>query len=177
MNSNDFLKDIKKYPDYKISKNGRVYNSKNKELKQTKNRDGYLMVNLSNNGNVKTCQVHRLVAETYIPNPDNKRTVNHIDGIKTNNDVSNLEWNTYSENLKHAYNNKLREPILTKDIQHMGGLKTKSVTQKSVLVIETNKIYSCLRDCAKDLHCEPSAISRCCNGVASSHHGYHFMWA
>jgi len=54
--------------------------------------------------------VHRLVAEAFIPNPENKRTINHIDGDKWNNHVDNLEWNTYSENMRHAVDNHLIAP-------------------------------------------------------------------
>lgn len=66
------------------------------------NKD-YLTVTLSKNGISKTKQVHRLLAQAYIPNPENKATVNQIDGDKLNNNLQNLEWATYSENAFHAY--------------------------------------------------------------------------
>jgi hypothetical protein len=68
---------------------------------------GYLRVRLYKRGQWKTFRVHRLVASAYIPNPHCKREVNHKDGIKTNNNVNNLEWSTSSENFRHAIKNGL----------------------------------------------------------------------
>src|SRR5690349_13431876 len=69
---------------------------------------GYKKVCLNKQGVEKSVSVHRLVAIAFIPNPDNKRTVNHKNGIKKDNWVENLEWNTYSENIRHAVNTGLK---------------------------------------------------------------------
>lgn len=74
-----------------------------KVLKPIFNRSGYQQVVLYRDGVGTRSTVHRWVALTFIPNPEDKRNVNHIDGCKTNNKVSNLEWNTTSENALHAY--------------------------------------------------------------------------
>jgi len=106
----EYFKKIKGYPNYLISNEGRVYNYKYKRfLKPTKDRDGYLYVNLYKNGVTKTHRIHRLVANTFIPNMFGKRTVNHMDGVKTNNFVSNLEWATNKENIHHAVNAGLQD--------------------------------------------------------------------
>jgi hypothetical protein len=83
---------------YKISISGKVINTKGKLLKSLDNGRGYIRINVSN----KTYYIHRLVADAFIPNPLNKPAVNHIDGNKANNHVSNLEWVTHSENSIHA---------------------------------------------------------------------------
>lgn len=96
---------------YEVSNWGRIRRKgKLTERKLRLKRNGYLIVDLYKDGKRLTCLVHRLVAETFLRNTDNKRTVNHIDGNKTNNNVDNLEWATDSEQTKHAYANGLRVP-------------------------------------------------------------------
>lgn len=85
---------------YFITPDGNIYRN-NKLKKLTKRPDGYLVANFTINSIGKTYLVHRLVAECYIPNPDNKPEVNHWDGDKTNNNVDNLVWSTRSENIIH----------------------------------------------------------------------------
>lgn len=80
--------------------------------------DGYLKCNLKNNGERFDFRVHRLVAEAFIPNIDNKPVINHKNGIKTDNRVENLEWCTVSENVIHATRTRLIKTKLT-DIQAM----------------------------------------------------------
>lgn len=77
------------------------------ELAQKKNKEGYRTVVLCLNGENRTCYVHRLVAQSYIDNPDNLPYVNHKDGNPANNRVDNLEWVTHSQNVRHGYNSHL----------------------------------------------------------------------
>ncbi|UGO48010.1 HNH endonuclease [Bacillus phage vB_BanS_MrDarsey] len=81
---------------------------KGKTLVLSKDDDGYLVTSISKDGNPKGIKIHRLVAEAFIPNPENKEQVNHIDGNKENNHVDNLEWSTNHENITHAVETKLR---------------------------------------------------------------------
>lgn len=93
---------IKDFENYQIDIDGKVYNTITKKyLEGSIGEHGYRYYRLSKNGKKKMVYAHRLVAETYIPNPDNLPVVNHKDGNKLNNNVSNLEWVTYSENTKH----------------------------------------------------------------------------
>ena len=82
--------------EYSVTEDGKVFNY-NRQLRGWK-QNGYTAVNI----NGKQIYVHRLVAQKYIPNPHNKKCVNHINGIKTDNRVENLEWVTIAENNKHA---------------------------------------------------------------------------
>lgn len=77
-----------------------------KILKLKVMHDGYLYARLSNNGKQIFVNAHRIVAKVFIPNPENKKEVNHINLIKDDNRVSNLEWVTPKENLKHAVNSR-----------------------------------------------------------------------
>lgn len=69
--------------------------------------NGYVYSMLYKDGTEKNCRVHKLIAQTFIPNPENKKTINHIDGNKANNRVDNLEWATNRENIIHAIENGL----------------------------------------------------------------------
>jgi HNH endonuclease/NUMOD4 motif len=89
---------------YVINTNGQIKSaSKGRLINQRLDRGGYMSVRLSMNGQTKTHYVHRLIAETFIPNPKTKPFINHINGIKTDNNIENLEWVTHAENMQHAY--------------------------------------------------------------------------
>nr|DAG93666.1 MAG TPA: homing endonuclease [Crassvirales sp.] len=87
---------------YRVSNLGRIQNSKGKILSPYKNKFGYLSIDLFVNGKKWKCKVHRLVAITFIPNPNNLPMVNHKDEDKTNNNVTNLEWCDNSYNLSYG---------------------------------------------------------------------------
>ena len=112
---------------YYITKDGKVYISNYRNTgvaKEMKPRiiSGYYSLGLENpnsaaeNRKQKIHKIHRLLAEHFIPNPENKPCVNHIDGNKLNNSLDNLEWATISENTKHAYANKLERNWWTKEL-------------------------------------------------------------
>lgn len=103
-------------------------------LKQKVNKYGYSQVVMSKGNKMVLKNVHRLVAEAFIPNTENKEQVNHIDGCKHNNVVSNLEWVTRSENSQHAIHQKLWNPKLCGEI-------STSVCGQAVICLETQIIY------------------------------------
>lgn len=99
----EFVK-INGYSNYLISKCGTIYSLSRHIIKsQYINMCGYYSTSLSVNNKSKTCSVHKLVAQTFIDNPNNYKIVNHKDGNKLNNHTTNLEWCTYKQNTQHAY--------------------------------------------------------------------------
>ena len=156
---------------YQVSNTGKVkslrmwssvqkrYISRERILKQYESRCGYLQIGLKTEGNRKLGLVHRLVAEAFIPNVENKREVNHINGIKTDNRVENLEWNTSQQNTIHAYRNGLEKPRCTSVIQC--DLQGKSL-----------KEWESIRSASKELNIEERNISACCRGKRNKAGGY-----
>jgi len=171
----DTFRVIEGFPNYVIDREGNVislnYNDKrgNKRksqvIKQSINNDGYKIVRLTNEDGYKNLGVHFLVAKTFIPNPDNKETVNHIDGNKENNKVENLEWSTRSEQMYHAYNLGLKEYKRTSNISsNIKQAKPVKVTNKDTN--ETLYFLTC-RDCSKYL----GYSERWCDKILSSQEG------
>ena len=160
------MKQIKGLEDYLITLDGRVFSLKTMRfLKNITRPNGYVYVKIGS----KTYMAHRLVALTYIPNPENKPQVNHIDGIKTNNKLFNLEWNTQSENIKHSFDIGLRK--ISDALRESGrvvaekfGSKNGYVFKKIVLDTETGIFYEGAREAANTINVNTKYLWRRLNG-------------
>lgn len=99
------MKDVVGYEGiFMVTEDGQIFSKRtNKFLVQGTSKTGYKVLSTKVEGVAKCLKVHRLVAEAYVPNTENKPFVNHIDGDKTNNNINNLEWVTNRENIIHAY--------------------------------------------------------------------------
>jgi hypothetical protein len=92
-----------------IQKNGKNYKVSEKIMLPQIDSHGYIVFGLRKNKETKKVYLHRILAESFIPNPENKPCVNHKDGVKYNNSLENLEWCTYQENNIHAFDNGLQK--------------------------------------------------------------------
>jgi len=138
-------------------------------------RTGYLRFNLCKEGATKSVAAHRLVALAFIPNPENKRTVNHKNGNKTDNNVENLEWMTHSENHKHAYDELGRECYMKgrNGKLHHNAKAVKRVCKNTGTVL----VYDTLTEAAASGNFCAGHISACCSGTRTSHKGYTWEFA
>lgn len=122
---------------YWISSDGRVKNQNDLVL-YTRVHNGYVDTSLYVNGKNVHPRIHRLVAEAFIPNPKMLPQVNHIDGDKLNNKVSNLEWVTRKENMQHAWKTGLAKPMYGKD--NASTKHTDEAIEKTCMLLEEGKL-------------------------------------
>lgn len=179
----EIWKDIKGYEGlYQISNLGRVKSLdriskgrkyKSKILSIQKNKNGYQTITLYDCSNYKGFTIHRLVALSFIPNPQNKKCVNHKDGNKENNKVTNLEWVTHSENMKHAFDKGLN--FVTKE-NHITNVKNSIETnRKPVLRTGGSKKeakYRSIAEASRHNKVNQSDITQVCKRKKKSAGGY-----
>jgi hypothetical protein len=150
------MKELKDFPGYFITEDGRVYsNSTEKWLKGFISPDGYHRIELRANKKRIKKFVHRLVAETYIPNPNNLNSVNHKDEVKLNNTVENLEWMDIKENCRYSFCKYQWK------IEHISSGKT----------FTTNN----LKQFCRDNNLVPCAIKKTLCGTYSQHKGFRLL--
>ena len=174
----EIWKDIKGYEGlYKISNYGNVYSlHTDRYLKPgVNNKTKYFAVCLYKNGVYITKKIHRLIAEHFIPNPDNKPCIDHIDGNRQNNKISNLRWVTHKENhnnpitkVKHT---KLRKRKKTNAISWFKKMS------KPVICIEANALFTSVNEAGRALNIDARKICQVCKGKIQTIGGYHWKYA
>ena len=140
---------------YTISTDGEIYSFyiDGSEIKKHVNKDGYPAVSLTVGGNSQSCTVHRLLANTFIPNPENKPQVNHRNGNKLDYRLTNLEWSTASENMQHAVEMGLNKPFFER---------------KKVVDTSTGKEYPSIKEAAADLNINYSSCKKYLLGLVKN---------
>jgi len=144
-----------------LGENGRII--KGSFIKSHKNKPGYFAVMLHKNNKYKHHSIHRLVALAFIPNPESKPVVNHKNGIKTDNSIENLEWCTYSEDRKHAYDTGLKKGAM------IGKFGKDNPFSKPILQLslsgELIKEHHGLMEAERETGISHSNISKVCSGA------------
>lgn len=160
-------------PNYIVSDTGRIRRDGSDKDHSVRDRKGYLAVDLYDGGERSTKRVHRLVAEAFVPNPDNKPEVNHKDGNKHNNNASNLEWVTSKENCRHAWGQGLMKPS-----RSMLGRKNPNAGRKGkpIRIVETGEVFASSLECEKAIDGNNRHINDCLRGRQNTHRGYHFEY-
>lgn len=160
---------------YSIDEEGRVYSHrKNHYMKLINNGDGYLQVSLSKNGKRKTYKVHRLVAETFIENPQDLPCINHINEIRDDNRAENLEWCTYEYN--NTYGHRL-EKIQEKRDQGAFDKQKRAVIACDIRTEKELYYFSSVAEASKFLNKSHCNIVACLKGRQKTSYGYKWKYA
>ena len=147
---------------YAVTSCGKVWSYRSKKfLKPAATHGGYLQVFLYADGKRHNCYVHRLVAEAYIPNPLGLPQINHLNEIKADNYVNNLEWVTSKENCNYGTRNE----------------RQSRAQSRPVYCVELDKVFYGVNAAARELGLQNACISRCCQGTQKTTGGYHFRYA
>lgn len=170
-------KTIDGYDNYLISDFGDVFSKNiNKKLCQKKHYKGYFYVTLSQNGKTKAFKTHRLVGQAFVENPNGLPQINHINGIKTDNRASNLEWCNNSYNQKEAYRLGLRRITRGKDcaLFNRRVLHGTSLIPVKVIINGTEHKYISIAECSEDLKMSPKYIGQVISGKRKLYRGLLF---
>ena len=165
----EIWKDIEGYEgSYQVSNLGRIKNIKFKTqriLKQRQLADGHLTIGLCKNNSIKRHLVHRLVANSFIPNPNSLPIINHKDEDPTNNCVDNLEWCT----------NKYNSNYGTKNKRISESLKGKNWRRK-IICVETSETFDSAKEINRKYGYHYQTILYCCKGKFNTAYGYHWQY-
>ena len=164
---------VTKNPNYMVSDTGRIRRINSDADHSTRDTKGYLTTDMYINGKRKTLRVHRIVAEEFVANPENKPVVNHKDGNKHNNCAANLEWVTKKENCEHAWSNGLVKPSYG-----MRGKKNPNGGRKGkpFMIVETGETFSTLKECEIATGANNRHINDCLKGRQKTHRGVHYKY-
>lgn len=168
------------YEQYEVSNTGKVRSlnylghGKVQFLSLCNDGKGYLQCNLWKNNTIRSFKVHRLVANAFLPKVDGKNEVNHIDGNKNNNDVSNLEWVTREENLRHEHESGLGDKAKE-------GLRRCSVAKRLPIIVTEistgeSVMFESIHEASRKLNLSATKIVRCLKGKAKTHKGYTYQY-
>lgn len=158
---------------YEVSSEGNVrslksgrWRNRRKILTPRKIDNGYHLVALCKDGAGKQMYVHRLVAQAFIPNPNNLETVNHKDEVKTNNNVSNLEWMTQKDNINYGSHNR-----------RVAEAKSKPVQMLDKATGEMLATFPSMTEARRVTGIAQSSIYKCCRGKLKSAGGFRWQYA
>lgn len=161
----EYWKDIRGFEGlYQVSNKGRVRNKRTSRILKIKYNKGYARVGLSKEGKMYFKSVHRLVAEAFIPNPQNKPQVDHINTIRDDNRVENLEWVTAKENNQNPITKSKHDGRM---INRADQSKKVGQYKDGILIAE----YDSISEASRNGFCL-SCVARCCKGERGLHQGF-----